>query len=99
MKVGDVGTLLIFTVVDPSDAVVNLTGATTASLCIYDGQSLTSHTMTIYNATAGQVSYAIVAGDLPSTGVYKFEVHVGFSAGGVFTSSRTFDVVQPTLCP
>jgi hypothetical protein len=99
VKVDDIGALLIFTIVDPSDAVVNLTGATTALLCIYDGQTLTSHAMTFYNTTGGQVSYQIASGDLPTTGVYKFEVRIGYPAGNVFTSSRTFDVVQPTLCP
>jgi hypothetical protein len=100
IKVNDIGTLLIFTINDPSDSVVNLATATSPSLCILDGNNVkTSHSMTIYNATAGQVSYMIVSGDLASTGVYKFEVRLGFPGGSVFTSSRTFDVVEPTLCP
>lgn len=98
MKVGDVGALLIFTITDPSDTVVDLTGATTISLCIFNGQSVSSNPMMFYNATGGQLSYLVVAGDLPTTGIYKFEVHVGFAGGSEFTSSRTFDVVQPTLC-
>ena len=99
MKVDDIGALLIFTIIDPSDTVVNLTGATTALLCIYTGKVLTSHTMLFYNTTGGQVAYQVASGDLPTTGIYKFEVRIGYPTGNVFTSSRTFDVVQPTLCP
>jgi hypothetical protein len=100
LKVNDIGTNLIFTIIDPTDSVVDLTTATSSTLCILDGDNtLTSHGMTIYNATAGQVSYQIVSGDLPSTGVYKFEVRLKFPVGTVYTSSRTFDVVEPNLCP
>jgi hypothetical protein len=99
MKVDDVGTILIFTVTNPSDQVVDLTTATTATLCIDTGHVKSSHVMNFYNTTGGQVSYIIVAGDLPTTGVYKFEVFVEFAGGSMFTSSRTFDVVEPTLCP
>jgi hypothetical protein len=99
IKVGDIGTQLIFTITDPSDTVINLVTATSPTLCIFNGQTKTSHVMSIISSSAGQVSYTIVSGDLPTTGVYKFEVHIGFIGGSVFTSSRTFDIVQPTLCP
>ena len=99
MKKNDVGALLIFTITSPSDAIVDVSMATSPTLCIYTGHTLTSHVATIYNGTGGQIAYQVAPGDLPSTGVYKFEVHFGFAGGEKFTSSRTFDTVLPTLCP
>jgi hypothetical protein len=98
MKKNDVGALLIFTLTSPSDSPISLVTATVATLTIQNAQSVKSlKNMTFYNTTAGKVSYTIEAGDLASTGVYKFEVYVEFSGGNKFTSSRTFDIVEPTL--
>lgn len=98
MKKNDVGAVLIFTITSPSDTPVSLVTATAATLTILNAQNVKStKTMSFYNTTAGKVSYTIEAGDLTSTGMYKFEVYLEFTGGNKFTSSRTFDVVEPTL--
>lgn len=97
MKKADVGALLIFQITNPSDTAIDLNTATTAILTIFNGATKSTKTMNFYSRSLGKVSYSIQSGDLASTGIYKFKVYIEFTGGNKFTSSRAFDVVEPTL--
>ena len=83
----DVGTTLTFILTDADGTAVSLTDGTpvfkvatapSATLQI-DG------TCTVTNAAGGICTYALIAGDTDTAGLYEGEVQVTYTSGNIFT--------------
>jgi len=98
VKVGDVGTELVFIIRDQDGKVVDLSQAVSVTLVMRLGDTRLERTCDILPpASEGRVRYRVAAGDLASAGSLYMEVRVQFADGRTFTSNRITQVVEERL--
>jgi hypothetical protein len=92
----DVGSNIVFTIVDSSGNIVSLASASTVRLKVSINNTFNfDRVVNFLDRNMGQVFYTIQSGDLPSTGMARMELLVGFTNGNIFTTSRIYEIVEP----
>lgn len=97
MKAGDVGTGLVFTIVDQNGTPVDLSAVSAVKLIMAIGGEKFERFCNIVDAGSGKVRYTVNTGDLSQPGVLSMELKVLFGDGRVFTTSPVQETVEATL--
>lgn len=97
MRQGDIGTELIFTVVDENGNPVNLESAASVNLIMSLRGNRVIRPCEIIDAVNGRVKYIVQENDLEESGTLNMEIRVEFVDGDMFTSNRITEVIEAIL--
>lgn len=92
MKAGDTNPPYSASLQDDSGNAIDLSNITQAKIHVRKkdtGELVVDKTMTVTNASAGELEYAWNTGDLSEKGVYEIEVEVEYSDGSKETFPNT----------
>lgn len=94
VHVGDVGTIFIATIVDQTNAVVDVSNATTKQIWFSkpSGQILQGAASFTTSGTDGQLQYTANAGDLNQAGVWTWQAYVIIPSGTFHSELKQFRV-------
>jgi len=98
MKEGDKGTDVIFTIKDRDGAIVDLTGAQSATLYLkLNNGTVVSKAMTFIDRPNGKVSYQVEDGILSDYGTLRMEAEITFDPTNVFRTDVVIEEVKKRL--
>lgn len=89
LKIGEIGKVLRFPLLDSTGVAVDLTHAVSASLIYLHAGTTTAVAMTFENPrTLGYLDYTIIASDFLMPGIYSLEVQVTWDDGDISKSEE-----------
>lgn len=95
----DIGTEFLVTLKDASDAVINVSNATTIQFRFRKpaGTEVTRTGLLKTDGTDGKVYYVTAAGDLDEIGTWRYQVRIVLDSGEDWTSTATKFKVEDAI--
>lgn len=94
IHVGDIGTVIIFTITDQDGAIVDVSTASTKQVFLRrpSGSVLTKTASFTTNGTDGKIQYTTISGDINMAGNWYAQAYVVTAAGSWKSDSSTIIV-------